>query len=110
MGMNFQAYRAWANTSKGIRQCQKADTALGKGNADSAMKHFDKALGYFATAVDHLANAEDDANAKAGKLFDDGNQELQKAIDKYADGDADSAEKHYEKALDKYDDALDLVN
>ena len=110
MGMNYQLDRAWANTSKGIRQCQRADKALSNGNADSAEDHFGKALDYFSTAVDHLAKAEDDANIKAGKLLDEGNQQLQKAIDKYVNNDFDSADNHYEKALDKYDEALSLVD
>lgn len=110
MGMEYQLDRAWANTAKGVRQCQKADKVLQDGKVDSATNHFSKALNYFGTAVDHLAKAEDDAYVKAGNLLDDGNQQLQKAIDRYADGDTDSAEGHYEKALDKYDEALDLID
>jgi len=110
MGMTYQADRAWANTSKGIRQCQKADKALVNGKVDSASRHFSEALNYFATAVDHLAKAAEDADVKAGKLLDDGNQQLQKALDRLADGDTASAGAHYEKALDKYDEALDLIN
>ena len=110
MGMNYQLDRAWAATAKGVRQCQKADKVLLEGKVDSAANHFDKALNYFAIAVDHLAKAEDDANIKAGNLLDAGDEQLQKAIDRWRDGDADSAENHYEKALDKYDEALDLID
>ena len=110
MGMNYQLDRAWANTARGIRQCQKAYKVLQDGKVDSATNHFSKALGYFATAVDHLAKAEDDADIKAGNLLDDGSQELQKAIDRWTDGDVDGADKHYEKALDKYDEALELID
>ena len=109
MGMDYQLYRAWANTAKGIRQCQKADKVLQDGKTDSAANHFSKAAGYFATAVDHLAKAEDDADVKAGNLLDDGNQQLQKAVDQWVDGNVDGAEKHYDKALDKFDEALDLI-
>ena len=109
MGMNYQLDRAWANTAKGVRQCQKADAVLKDGKIDSAEKHFKKGLSYFATAVEHLANAADDADVKAGNLLDDGNQQLQQAMDKWVDGDANGAEKHYEKALGKYDEALDLI-
>ncbi|MBW4936032.1 hypothetical protein [Marinobacter sp. F4206] len=108
--MNYQIYRAWADASKGIRQCQKADKALAEGNADSAASHYSKALDKFAIAADHLGKAEADAEVKAGKLLDDGNKELQKAIDEWADGNLDKADKHYDKALDKYDEALDLVD
>lgn len=107
--MDYQLDRAWANTAKGIRQCQKADTALLNGDYDTAGRHFDKALSHFETAVEHLAKAEDAANVRIGNLLDDGNQQLQKAIDQYAEGDIDSAEGHYEKALEKYDEALDLI-
>ena len=101
--------RAWANASKGLRQCQKADEELDEGDVDAASKHYNKALEYFSIAADHLQKAENQAYAKAGSLVDDGNRELQKAIDKYADGDVDGAEKHYEKALEKYDEALNEI-
>ena len=39
-----------------------------------------------------------------------GNNELQKSIDKYADGDDDSAADHYANALDYYDEALDILD
>ena len=94
MGIDYQLYRAWANTAKGIRQCQKADSLLQKDKADAAGKHFSKALSDFGTAVDHLAKAENDADVKAGELLDDGNQQLQKAIDRWTDGDDGGAEKH----------------
>lgn len=44
MGINYQLDRAWADKSKGVRQCQKADKSLADGNADSAASHFEKAL------------------------------------------------------------------
>ncbi|MEE4662231.1 MAG: hypothetical protein V2J89_17305 [Halieaceae bacterium] len=110
MGMNYQLDRAWANAAKGIRQCQKADKLLLEGEADSAAKHFDKALGYMATAVDHLAKAEDDAEIKAGNLLQEGSQQLDKATACWTKGDLDGAGAHYDKALDKFDDALDLID
>ena len=109
MGMDYQLHRAWANVAKGIRQCQKADKAWQKGRTESVADHFGKAVYSFETAVEHLAKAADDADVKAGKLLSEGNQQLQKAIDQFADDDVDGAERHYEKALDKYDEALDLT-
>jgi len=107
--IDYQLDRAWANTAKGIRECQKADNALLDGNVDSARNHYSKALSHFETAVEHLAKAEDDAYVRAGNLLGDGDQQLQKAIDLYAEGDVDGAKSHYEKALEKYDEALDLI-
>ena len=59
--------------------------------------------------MDHLAKAEEDAYNKAGKEIDQGNRELQKTIDELSNGNLDSAQSHYDKALAKYDDALDLI-
>ena len=109
MGIDYQIHRASVDTSKGFRQFQKADKELYKDNVDSAVSHLKKGLNYFATAVDHLAKAEEDAYNKAGKEIDQGNQELRKSIDEYASGNLDSAQSHYDKALAKYDDALDLI-
>lgn len=110
MGMNYQLDRAWANAAKGIRQCQKADKLLLAGKADSAANHFKKALGSVATAVDHLAKAGEDADIKAGNLLDAGAQQLDKALARWAEGDLDGAGAHYDKALAKFDDALDLID
>lgn len=109
MGIDYQIHRASVDTSKGFRQFQKADNAWTDGNLDSASRHLNKGYNYFATAVDHLAKAEDDAYNKAGKEIDQGNNELQKSIDELANGNVDSAQSHYNKALAKYDDALDLM-
>jgi len=109
MGIEFQMWRASVNAAKGVRQFQKADTALGKDKTDAAVSHLKKGLQYFVTAIDHAAKAEDDAFAKAGTQFDKANKNVQKAIDAYADGNADGAAKFYGKALDEYDAALDLI-
>ena len=110
MGMNFQIDRAWANAAKGIRQCQKADKLLLAGEVDSAANHFNKALGYMATAVDHLAKAGEDAEIKAGNLLDAGAKQLDKAAACWTEGDLDGAGAHYDKALGKFDEALELIN
>ena len=110
MGMDFQIASAWVNTSRGLRQCQKGDKALQAAKVDSAADHYNKALNCFASAADHLMKAEDDANTKAGNLLDAGNQEMQKAIDQFGGGNVAGAEKHYDKALDKYDQAMDLID
>ena len=110
MGVNFQVYRAAVNVAKGVRQFQKADKAIGKDNVDSAVSHLDKGMNDFASAMGHLEQAEDDAYAKAAKEIDQGNEQLKKAIDAYGNGNDKSAESHYEKALEKYDAALDLLD
>ncbi len=109
MGIDYQVHRASVDTSKGFRQFQKADNELYKDNVDSAVRHLNKGLNYFQTAVDHLAKAEEDAYSKAGKEIDQGNSDLQKSIDELGNGNVDSAQAHYDRALAKYDDALDLI-
>ena len=110
MGQNFQVYRAAVNAAKGIRQFQKADNAIDKDNVDSAARHFDKGLGFFASALDHLEKAEDDAYETAAKELAKGNDELKKSIDAYAKEDMNGAAKHYVKALEHYDTALDELD
>ena len=109
MGIDYQMHRASVNIAKGFRQFQKADNMLAKGNVDSAVKHFDKGLKCCVTAEDHFLKAEDDAYSKAGKEIDKGNKELKKSIDEYAQGNIDSAGRHYASAMNKYDEALDLI-
>ena len=110
MGENYQVYRAAVNAAKGIRQFQKADNAIDKDNMDSAARHFDKGLGLFASALDHLEKAEDDAYDTAAKELTKGNDELQKSIDAYGKDDMNGAAKHYAKALEHYDTALDELD
>ena len=109
MGMNFQIHRASVDVAKGFRQFQKADSRLSNDNLDSAVSHLNKGLNYFATAQDHLVQAEEDAYNKAGDDIDKGNKQLQESIDAYANGHVDSATSHYQKALESYDAALDLI-
>ena len=40
----------------------------------------------------------------------DGNDQLQKSIDAYADGKYDSAARHYDDAMEYYGTAIDLVD
>lgn len=110
MGINFQVYRAAVNIAKGVRQFQKADKAIGKENVDSAARHLDKGMNDFAAALSHLEQAEEDAYVKAAKEIEQGNEQLKKALDAYADGNDKGAESHYEKALEKYDAALELLD
>jgi tetratricopeptide (TPR) repeat protein len=110
MGIDYQIHRAAANAAKGVRQFQKADKALTNDKVDSAVNHLNKGLKDFALALDHLANAEDDAYTKAGNEIDKGNQQLSKSIDEFSAGNLESAQSHYDKALEKYDQALDLLD
>ena len=110
MGEAFQVYRAAANVAKGIRQFQKADKEIYKDNVDSAVRHFDKGLGFLASALDHLVNAADDAYDIASKELTKGNDEIQKCIDAFNSDNPDGAAKHYEKALEHYDAVLDELD
>ena len=73
------------------------------------MDHINKGLNYFATAIDHVAQAEDDAYAKAGEKIDKGNKEMKKAADAYDNGHVDTAQNYFKNAMDDYDKALDLI-
>jgi hypothetical protein len=109
MGMDYQVHRVSVDVAKGFRQFQKADSAISKGNVDSAVIHLNEGLSYFDTAAEHLLKAEDDADKKAGNAIDAGNKELKKSIDSYADGKLDKGASEYGKAMTSYDSALDLM-
>ena len=109
MGVDYQMHRASVNVAKGLRQFQKAETAYSKDKIDSTVDHINKGLNYFATAIDHVAKAEDDAYTKAGDQIDKGNKEMNKAVDAYDKGHNDSAQNYYMNAMDDYDKALYLI-
>jgi len=109
MGIDYQLHRAAVDIAKGYQQFQKADSALTKDKVDSAISHRNKGLDLFATAQDHLIQAEDDACTKAGNEIDQGNKQLQESMDDYAKGNVDSGARHYDKAMDNYDSALNLI-
>ena len=48
MGINYQLHGVSVDVANGIRQPQKADKALSKGNVDGISKHYSKGLDYFA--------------------------------------------------------------
>jgi hypothetical protein len=110
MGIDYQLHRVSVDAAKGYRQFQKADSKLAKGDIDSAVSHLKKGLNLFATAGDHALKAEDDAYNKAGNEIDKGNKQMQKSIDEYDNGNADSAANHYADALNDYDNAMDLIS
>jgi tetratricopeptide (TPR) repeat protein len=110
VAIDYQLHRTSVNLARGYQQIEKAATALANDDADSYKKHLGKALDDFAAAVDHAEKAADDACTKAGNEIDKGNEQLQKAIDAYDDGNTDAAQKHYDKAVDHYDEALDLID
>ena len=56
-----------------------------------------------------MAQAEDDAYAKAGEKIDKGNKEMKKAADAYDNGHVDTAQNYFMNAMDDYDKALDLI-
>lgn len=109
MGMEIQLHRASVDVAKGYRQFEKAGNQLSKDNVDSGVRHLQKGLDCFSHARDHLANAEGDAYNKAGKEISEGSTELQKSIEAWGAGNAGSAQSHYDNAIAKYDQALDLI-
>lgn len=104
-----QLHRAAVNMSKAFRQFQKADNAFYQDKEDAALRHMSNAQDFFETSLNNLSNVEDEAYKAAGNEIEKGNNELQKSIDAYSNGDTDSAKKHYNDALDSYDKALDLL-
>ena len=108
--MDYQLHRASVDMSKAFRQFQMADNAFYNDNENAAVNHLSRGLNLFQTSLNHLSKAEDDAYQAASNDIDKGNTELQKSMDEYNSGNAESAEKHYNKALDYYDKALDLLD
>lgn len=109
MGMNYQLTVAGFDVSKAMRQFQRADKAFSNENDDRGVKHLKKGFELLGKAYDHLVQADEDAYNKAGEEIGKGNTQLEKSIDSYASGNDDSGDRHYEKALDHYDNALDLI-
>ena len=67
------------------------------------------AVGDIEKAENQLAKADDDAAKKSGNEIAEGNKELKKSIDSYADGHNERGASHYDKAMTSYDSALDLM-
>ena len=110
MGIEHQLHRVSVDISKGYRQIERYASLAAKGDTDRAIMHLTSAINDFSAAIDHAAKAEDDAATKAGSELDKGNADLQKAIDSYADGNADAAQRHYESAVTAYGKAIDLLD
>ena len=100
MGMNYQLAISGFDVSRAFRQLERANKAFIKGNGDSAVDHLRKGFDLLGKAFDHMAQAEEDALNKAGKQIGKGNDELEKSINYYVDGDSDRGDKHYEKAFE----------
>jgi len=110
MGTKIQELEASWDVSRAIRQFQKADKSFSNDKSDAAQKHLQNGLDLFVKALKHIAKAEVDAYNKAGDDIDKGNQELQKSIDDYANGEDKRAARHYDDAMDSYDKALDIID
>lgn len=110
MGTTIQEYIAAFDLSRAFRQFHKADKAYINENTDSAVRHLEKGITLVAKALDHIENAVDDTLEEAAKKFEKGNEEIQKSIDAFADDNDDGAERHWDKAMDLYDEALELVS
>lgn len=108
--MDYQLHRASVDLAKASRQAQMADNAFYKGNDEAAVRHLSRGLDLYQAALDHLSKAESDAYQGAGEEIDKGNNQLQMSLDAYSNGNTESAEKHYDKALNHYDKALDLLD
>ncbi len=110
MGVNHQLHVTAVKAAKGIRQFQLADRARDKDKTDRAVHHLDRGLKDFGKALDHLADAADDALADLSSEIAAGNDQMQKCLDSIDGGDMDRASKHYDKALSHYDMALDMLD
>ena len=109
MGTKIQEFVASFDLSRAFRQFHKADNDFVNGNVDSASKHLERGLNLAVKGLDHIGKAVDDTLDEAASKFEKGNEELQKSIDAFVDGNDNGAEKHFGKAMDLYDEALDLV-
>ena len=93
-----------ADSMSTIRMQSPQLSAKGKTKCPNCGKEHD-----FSAAVEHAAQAADDACKKAGDEVDKGNAELQKCINAYADNHPDKAQGSYDSAVKNYDKALDLI-
>ena len=109
LAIGYHVHRTSVDLAKGYRQIEKAATALSRDSVDNAVNHLNKALNDFGAAVEHAAQATDDACTKAGEEVDKGNAELQKSIEAYTNNDPGSAQTYYNSAVKSYDKALDLI-
>ena len=110
MKIDYELNKASIDMSKAYRQFQLADNAFYDGNEDAAIRHLARGYELFQASLDRLSKAEEEAYQGASDEIDKGNNELQKSIDEYNNGNVESAEKHYDKALAYYDKALDLLD
>ena len=107
---NRQWNDAVRDVKKAYNQISDFDWKVVEGEPTSAARHLRKALGDFESAVTHLAKADVGTSGSAG--VDDLNRgvdQLGKSVTALDNGEIDSAQRHYDKAVTDFDKAADIL-